>query len=320
MEWRVKTGARGWTTPAVSDDAFFVGGSAIQALDPESGEELWRAAGEGTPAVRDGSVYVTGQGRVIALDAQSGDEQWTYTLGDPSRVPNSPVAVTEDAVYATGTALHAIDRATGEELWTFEPAGMTQDMHDPAASGEVVCVADSNGFTYGFDPVSGEELWNRVLSLRRPVASGPAVYGAGGRAVHKLAGRTGDTEWTYETNSHPQLADTISTQQADTVSEQQLYVSTPDATVFGLSTEGGRARELTYIGSWPTSPTIYEEGVLVGSDSRLYGLPRYSDNWDVEFEPRGDTQYGPVSAGRVTRGIVCVNFNNWTYGLDLSSY
>jgi outer membrane protein assembly factor BamB len=320
MEWRVETGARGWTTPAASDEAFFVGGSAIQALDPESGEEMWRAAGEGTPAVLDGSVYVTGQGRVIALDTQSGDEQWTYTLGDPSRVPNSPVAVTEDAVYATGTALHAIDRGTGEELWTFEPAGMTQDIDDLAASSEVVCVADSNGFTYGLEPASGEELWNRVISLREPVASGPAVYGADERTVHKLDGRTGDTEWTYETDSRPHMADTISNIQADTVSEQQLYVSTRDATVYRLTTEDGGARELTYIGSRPTPPTIYEEGVLVGSDSRLYGLPRYGDSWDVEFEPRGDTQYGPVSAGRVTSSIVCVNFNNWTYGLDLSSY
>ena len=306
LQWRVKSEVPWPSAPAAADDAFFIGGSAIQALDPDSGDELWRAAGEGTPAVWDGTVYVTGLGRVIALDAESGDEQWTYTLGDPSRVPESPVAVTEDAVYAANGALHAIDRSTGDKLWKNESVSGVL-----GASESIVCIDAGAGFLYGIDPASGEELWNRIGTWDRPVASDEAVYVADGEVVLKLDARSGDIQWTSETDT-----DGL----ANTVSNQTLYVSSSHDGVYRLDTESGDARRVVSVESHLSPPSVRDETVFVGADSRLYGFPRDGDQWTVDIEPREKLAIGPVSPASVTRDIVCVNFRNWTYGLDLSSY
>lgn len=125
-----------------------------------SGEERWRRAIEtdyvnGVPTVADGTVYLAIEdGTVVALDTADGRERWRRETASPS----SCIAVADDTVFvvgsegclalatddgakrweiesATGTVcsvganalvvggsetLHALSRADGTTLWSFE--------------------------------------------------------------------------------------------------------------------------------------------------------------------------------------------------------
>jgi polyvinyl alcohol dehydrogenase (cytochrome) len=102
----------------------------------------WPAEGEGpgvtgTPAVVDGVVYFgTWQGDMVALDALDGTPVWHVERLVDTLIDSSP-CVTEDRIFVGSGGVHpaqggsdrgrgslvALDRTTGEELWShrFEP-------------------------------------------------------------------------------------------------------------------------------------------------------------------------------------------------------
>ncbi len=124
---------------------------------------------EATPLVVDGVLYTSGYfGIVYALDAASGKEKWRF---DPSMKPmslrhaccdtvNRGVAVSGGRVYVASVdgRLHALEAATGRELWSKD----TFIEHDkgysstgaPAIAHDVVVVGNSGG-DMGHDGVRG---------------------------------------------------------------------------------------------------------------------------------------------------------------------
>jgi outer membrane protein assembly factor BamB len=114
-------------SPAVAGGTVYLpGGDALHALATAGGEERWRyavGAGEGvsTPAIRDGSVYVSAK-NVHALSAADGTERWRFVNewvgdGDPltRRKPLYAAPLAGDGVVYAG--LGALDAATGEPRW-----------------------------------------------------------------------------------------------------------------------------------------------------------------------------------------------------------
>jgi outer membrane protein assembly factor BamB len=111
------------TRPALLDGRLFVGmGRTVLALDPATGERLWRSEpGEygktGRLLARDGRVFASGR-EVVALDAATGFLLWRQPLTDPAYVAD---AVDETTVYVgTRYIVHAFDVATGTRRWAFD--------------------------------------------------------------------------------------------------------------------------------------------------------------------------------------------------------
>lgn len=113
--------------PTVTDDACYVplGDGTVAALDRD-GTKRWRQpveyGGRGSgmefvtsPAVADGSLYVTNAFQLTALDAETGSAHWTTETGGD----RSPV-VADGAVYTSGlNAVEAYDRTDGSPLWRY---------------------------------------------------------------------------------------------------------------------------------------------------------------------------------------------------------
>lgn len=91
------------------------GPSAVAALDPTDGTELWRTS---TPGELEGRTYA---------ESNDGDDQWGVTVTD-DRV----FAVTGHADEYERTALRALDRATGEVGWSMrhERSLAVRGVHD----------------------------------------------------------------------------------------------------------------------------------------------------------------------------------------------
>jgi outer membrane protein assembly factor BamB len=109
LRWRFDHKAS-WvvTSPAVGNGVVYAGSSDnafVQALDAETGAELWRTRTGGivwsSPALSGQTIYVgDGIGRLHALDARTGAERWLFRTGES--VHSSPVV--SDSLVIFGSA------------------------------------------------------------------------------------------------------------------------------------------------------------------------------------------------------------------------
>ncbi|MFC7212755.1 PQQ-binding-like beta-propeller repeat protein [Saliphagus sp. GCM10025334] len=125
-------------TPAVVDDAVYVGGDAVTALEAPTGEVRWRVGFESDsqvpdPTVAFETVYVVVDGTLYALDRDDGSIRWereSVTLEtrdgeeeeeETARFASKPVAADDKSIYAgVGDAgFVALDPVTGVERWTY---------------------------------------------------------------------------------------------------------------------------------------------------------------------------------------------------------
>jgi quinohemoprotein ethanol dehydrogenase len=142
-----------------------------------------RRGQEATPVVVDGKMYTSGTwGYVYALDAATGKQLWRFdphVAGQAGRNPccdivNRGVAVSQGRVYVASIdgMLHALDAATGKQLWQ---ADTIIDHKMPYASTGAVLMADGNaiignagadmehggvrGYVSAYDARSGAFKW-----------------------------------------------------------------------------------------------------------------------------------------------------------------
>jgi len=126
--------------------------SYVFGLDAQTGQEVWRTAAGGSGPVAAGGLVLSqaANGEIHALDAQDGSRVWTYdigpddevrpqqaSIGELTDIDTPDLFVTDDTVYAVGTAgasteepagvlassprLFAVDLNTGQHRWTFIP-------------------------------------------------------------------------------------------------------------------------------------------------------------------------------------------------------
>ena len=85
-----------------------------------------------TPIVVDGVMYVPAPDRVVAMDPVSGEEIWRHRVDgvSPSRrgVAYWPGddSLTPRIIFVTGTELRALDASTGESIGTFGDGGLVE--------------------------------------------------------------------------------------------------------------------------------------------------------------------------------------------------
>jgi outer membrane protein assembly factor BamB len=190
--WRFETEGRIRSSPAVADGVVFVGSAdgRVYAVDLLSGQERWRYEPDGvslvsadfgfdrksiisSPAVVDGTVYVGSRdGWMYAIDQASGEFKWRANH-NVSWAMSSPAVL--DATLYSGTSdgrfVHALDVASGEELWRFDAAGYTWS--SAAVSGNAVYIGDGGGTLWALDRETGVVRWS--YRARGSVMSSPAV-------------------------------------------------------------------------------------------------------------------------------------------------
>ena len=212
-----------FSPPAVSDGLVLFGSSEekLIALDAESGKPAWSypvdSAVIGGVAVAEGIAYfgtVSGQVYAVDLEAQKPAWETTYTTGD--RVWSTPL-VDGSRLYVASMdhRIHALDRSSGESLWSADLGGAIQgdialyhgvlyaggvdrrlyaieaesgrvlwktDRLDswiwgaPLQTGDMVCFATLDGKVHGHSVQSGKPVWAPV-TLQGGISAGPARVG-----------------------------------------------------------------------------------------------------------------------------------------------
>jgi outer membrane protein assembly factor BamB len=181
-------------------------GSAVVALDPATGKEVWRQPTPGTYftshiAIDAGAVVsVNHDGVVRAFAVADGRPLWTRELGSERasvRVNNAPVARGGTAfVYAGSSSsgqgtMHALDMASGAVRWSSFVQGVEADA-TPALDDRRAFVSDHCGNATALWQADGAVAWSR--------RQGNQCFGASASLLHD--GRlftNSDTGWVYDT-------------------------------------------------------------------------------------------------------------------------
>jgi outer membrane protein assembly factor BamB len=182
--WRFKVpGGPVLGSPAVVGDRTFVGGcdSSLHVIDTAKGVEVAAVDIGGqtgaTSAVHGDQLYLgtIATNQVLAIDWKKAQVLWKFEAARKQLPYYASAAVTDKLVIAASRdkLVHALDRATGKEVWSFA----TGDRIDssPVVVGKRVFVGSLDSKLYVLDLDKGTEL--KSFDLRSPIAGSPSVAG-----------------------------------------------------------------------------------------------------------------------------------------------
>lgn len=183
----------------------------IVALDADSGRVRWEhdEGGPGAyfasrPAVRDGTVFVSGWESVFAFDAETGRRRWTGTPGNGGtgrhRELFAPTATDEGVVVPSSSGVARLDPTDGTLEWEYLHDRYPTDGSAAVADGTVF-VTDGDESLHAIDLETGTGEWTAEYShAAHPVVADGVVYLTYGWLPEVIAidAETGDRRWSYD--------------------------------------------------------------------------------------------------------------------------
>jgi outer membrane protein assembly factor BamB len=189
----------------------------LMAFDAADGTVVWDFGITGyvldQPGVFTGGgvvVLAEGEGTIVALDVETGVQRWSLPADGLF-----PFAHSESAVFLTETPLpgrnaslprlRALERTTGNELWTANEIINAGPGFPIAVAASTVASeeATQSGGLFGIDASTGQRLWSGTRSADSVFGAGDVILGEvpfqpgapiGG--VFALDARTGEERWT----------------------------------------------------------------------------------------------------------------------------
>ncbi len=196
------------------------------ADEPVSEEPAADVAPDATTAPRDwslpGADYQNSRRAIGSPIEASNVELLSVRWSAPAGGPLSTVPIVADGVVyaqAGNGAVHAVDEATGSEIWSSAPTGFNIGPFGAAVDGERVFAVYGSTGLIALDRSSGEPVWTTeitatpttgidiqplvydglVFASTVPVSIG-GIYVGGDRGVlHALDAATGEVVWTFDT-------------------------------------------------------------------------------------------------------------------------
>ncbi|OHB66408.1 MAG: hypothetical protein A2Y76_06685 [Planctomycetes bacterium RBG_13_60_9] len=298
--WKMDGLGKGWSSPIVVGERLYITGDVdddlvIFALD-HNGTVQWqvkngRAWSGPYPGARACCAYSQGRlyhlnahGRLVCLDAGSGKELWAVGILERFGGKNITWAISECLLVdgprviitpgGTKALMAALDKHTGETIWTTEPLAGGRTSHSSPIlfryAGRRLIANCSSAHGFGVDADTGKLLWTVPLTNPHGVNVATPVYGSGcmfhvtpyaehGRLYRLRADQQGIT------------AEHAWTSPIDTVTGCGLLV---DGTLFA---SGYREAKWWLAIDWQTGRTKYEmkdltTGAAICADGQLYIL------------------------------------------------
>lgn len=149
----------------------------VRLFDARDGTVAWEAKLDApvyvSPASKDSTIYVsTTRGRLYALGTENGGQRWRYALPD-STVRLAAPAVGKDLVVfgASDGSVRALDRRTGQLLWSFDAKEPVTAA--PLLAGGTVYAGAMNGNLYAINAATGQQQWKTQLEgrIKSPMAA-----------------------------------------------------------------------------------------------------------------------------------------------------
>ncbi|MFB6197356.1 MAG: PQQ-binding-like beta-propeller repeat protein, partial [Halobacteriaceae archaeon] len=227
--------------------------------------------------------------------------KWSFTTG--ANALSSPV-IAGDTVYVTSTFdtnVFAINRTTGEKMWTFDRSG---SFYAPPTYSDGILYVTGGTKVYALNATSGDVLWNTTITSGSTTFSSPAVvngtlYVGDDDDLHAIDASTGKRLWNRSLGNWTAPDDWISSSPA--VANGTVYIGAGSNLVaFDASTGSFRWNYTAngYVGT----PAIADGTVLGAScDDGVFAVNASTgrQKWNVSTE-------GCPSTPSVANGTVYV--------------
>ena len=231
-----------WSSPAASDDAvFFCYDTSVYGVERATGQLRWRYDAQtqlrSSPAITDEGVFVGGSNGVLYAIAQdTGRLMWRYPT--PTRKPMESSPVIDKGTLYVGSDdyyVYAIDLQTRQLKWQFKTTHEVKAA--PMVRGGVCYVGAINGDMYAIDD-QGRQIWQANLGPG-PVFAGPSferdkILAPAGNRVVALDMDRGIRRWTFDAPG-----DIVTGSPA--VADRMMYVGSKDGSLYGVNASTGRA-------------------------------------------------------------------------------
>jgi outer membrane protein assembly factor BamB len=263
-------------------------------------------------------AVIDDDGWLRGLDRATGAERWAIAV-EPDQ--HATPVIREGVVYAAdGVSLHAVEAATGTELWT-EFGGMAGE---PLVDGTtlVLLTLERGAVAVDVGGARALELWSYLPeeiafgagTLLTPASSGGLVYlvapalRGGPGSVYAVDASTGTEAW---------RRDDLGAVTAPVVADGRLIVGTRDDLVVALAAETGDTLWSADAGSRPTSPAALSgDRVLVGTDDGELLALGADGSEAFRFTTDDVISTAPSVAGDT---VVVASEDGFVYALDVAT-
>jgi outer membrane protein assembly factor BamB len=232
--YQVPAGAAVYSSPAVVDGKVIVGSSDgdLFCLNQAEGQVLWATQLGGgylsSPAIQNGTVYVTSALGVHAVDMLTGASIWEHATTWP--VKSCP-AVADGLVFVGAEdddRVYALDQSTGKLVWSLWTGGW---LTPPAVdSSKQLAIIGSKDFKlYCVEEHTGYLKWAYVngpnyLSAPTISANGLVYIGTSDGSLRSVNETTGEEVWKYNV--------TTSIVSSPTLASEHVLVGTLEGKIF----------------------------------------------------------------------------------------
>ena len=270
----------------------------LSALDPATGAEIWqqklRETGSGTPAVRDGLVYIVGGDQTgWALDTDTGRVVWELTgTPDAKNVLGAPMPAVSDeyVVFSFGEGeLRGAFRQGGLQMWNALLSGQRIGVArtniddvtgDPVIVGDTVYVGSYSGRLVALGLANGERKWTAdegALSAVWPVG-GSLFLVSDRNELLRVDAETGERIWgaelPYFVNRKPKRQMRVYAHYGPVVAGGLVRVASDDGLLRSFNPEDGSLAGTSAIPAGATTNPVVAGGVLyvVNAKGQLLAL------------------------------------------------
>lgn len=291
LAWTVRLG-EGAGPAIAADEAVFVGGTSLAALDGLTGRVRWRhpmfRAALESPAIAAGRLYAVGRSSFLALDADGGERRWSET---------NDIWQYHGPMVANGRL--------------YVP--MTKVKYSTAFDARVVAL-DLDGDVRWRTPVG-----SNVLPPFAVAVDGDRLY-AGRDRVYALDARSGTREWTFDDDTITAFGDPVVAGDTVYAAATRRSDGVPTGTLYALDADDGSERWRVETALSPTPPAVTSDGLYLGAD-RVLALGfdgsirwEYGGNQFVAASP--SVADGTVYLGSIDGRVVALDANDgserWT--------
>lgn len=293
VRWKSYVGGETYTSPLISATTVYVATKAgsLVALSLADGQEVWRTnvgdyVARSTPALSDGTLFVSAGYGLTAIDAATGAVRWTV----PLRFAGSCSPLISEGLVVVATQeghVSAFAPDTGEEVWHYRNDQLL--FGSPSAANGLVVIGDETGAVTGIDGKNGREVWQ--VNIGGEVYATPAIrdgvvlVATAKPTLVALDLQTGKEVWRAESGgiSSPAIAG------------DRVFLGGDDQSLRAYDLKSGQLDWSSPLG-YPirSSATLADGAVFVGSGPTLTALD----------QDDGKTLWTFVTGGEVTSDVV----------------
>jgi len=247
LKWKLKTGGAVISTPAIRDDALYVGSwdHHMYSIERKTGRILWKfktnSVISSSPAISNNGIVFVGSGdsKLYALSSENGALLWSHETSNA--VYSSPAISSDDRVVFFGSwdgKIRALDTYSGKLIWEHVSGGAIDSSPTLSFDERTLYVGVWSGNVIAIETSSGVRKWTFRCGNKGVVASpsilsdGTVVIGSWNRKIHAIDPSSGVSKWELDVAEIVEGTAAIDR-------EDNIFVGTSSGDVFSIRGQDG---------------------------------------------------------------------------------